>query len=148
MKMAALYHVLLLIYHIFLNSSKLFGFIYCAATVIMLQNVKKYKTRLDHPSTHQFKRWMFFPAITSQGLKLCSTVLVCWSLPHPVFFCFVLFFWVCDWSVKLRFHPFIPLTGHCHNLVYKAAASVSLPSSCTGTIYLLSVPTALIALQV
>lgn len=55
---------------------------------------------------------------------------------------------VFDWLNKLRFRPFIPLKGQCHHLVYKSADSVSLPRSCSGTIYLLSVPTALIALQV
>lgn len=45
MKMAALSCVLLLIYHIFLNSLKPFGFTYCAVAVITLQNVKKQKKK-------------------------------------------------------------------------------------------------------
>lgn len=80
----------------------------------------------------------------SPGSTRPWVVLVCWTLPHSLFFLLCVF----GWFDKLRFRPVIPLTGQCHHLVSKPSDSVSLPRSCSGTVYLLNVPTALIALQV
>lgn len=96
----------------------LFDFTLFSVAVIMLENVWKREKWLVYWSPSSFKHWML--CFQPQFHKASSCVGLLDSASSRFFCCFFVCFCVCLFFQhlidKLRFRPFIPLTGQCHRL--------------------------------